>query len=112
MRLTGLDPRFFARDGRTGEGMAFLCPHCKKDILIVTFANPIDGGEPFPLNKFDLLFGVLKHIYKQEELGLVVPPGCHWTRKGESFESMTISPSVDASKSGNWHGFITDGVIS
>jgi hypothetical protein len=34
-----------------------------------------------------------------------------WTLVGDSFESLTISPSVDASAAGHWHGFIQAGKI-
>ncbi len=35
-----------------------------------------------------------------------------WAMKdGPIFETMTITPSIDASASGHWHGFITNGEI-
>ena len=29
----------------------------------------------------------------------------------DNFDTMTVTPSIDASGSGNWHGFITNGEI-
>lgn len=35
-----------------------------------------------------------------------------WTFEGNDFSTLTVTPSIDASASGNWHGFITNGRIS
>jgi hypothetical protein len=32
-----------------------------------------------------------------------------WRASGDTFEAMTLTPSVDASKEGHWHGHITNG---
>jgi hypothetical protein len=34
-----------------------------------------------------------------------------WRFAGNDFETMTVTPSIDASASGNWHGFIVNGGI-
>ena len=34
-----------------------------------------------------------------------------WDMTGDQFDSLSLSPSVDASKRGHWHGFITNGEI-
>ena len=34
-----------------------------------------------------------------------------WQFEGNDFNSLTVSPSIDASRSGNWHGFIRNGEI-
>jgi len=38
-------------------------------------------------------------------------PPCAWSITGD-FSNMTVTPSIDASKSGNWHGFIRNGEIT
>jgi hypothetical protein len=42
-------------------------------------------------------------------------PDCQWTVAGgiesASFETISVTPSLDGSAGGNWHGFITDGQI-
>lgn len=44
--------------------------------------------------------------------GFAAPPYV-WTLHGdEDFRTLTLTPSVDASKAGHWHGFITNGEIS
>lgn len=109
MRLTDLDPRWAVDadiviggvsrhyDGRQGMAVSFECPCCvqreretgdkKVTRLAVWFANPIDGLPPTD---------DAEHL---------------WQRSGESFEALTLSPSIDASKFGHWHGFITNGEI-
>lgn len=39
------------------------------------------------------------------------PDHC-WRYEGSDFATMTVTPSIDASASGNWHGFITNGDIT
>lgn len=34
-----------------------------------------------------------------------------WLRSGETFETMSLTPSVDFSKYKEWHGFIANGEI-
>lgn len=99
MKLTDLDPRWacdadiviggVARhyEGRQGMAVSFECPHCRECRLAVWFANPIDGLPP-----------------TDDATKL-------WQRTGETFETLTLTPSIDASKDGHWHGFITGGDI-
>ncbi len=37
----------------------------------------------------------------------------YWQRTGDTFETLTLTPSVDAASHGvgHWHGFITNGEI-
>lgn len=41
--------------------------------------------------------------------------GTHWAIAGgienAAFETLTVTPSLDGSPGGNWHGFITNGEI-
>ncbi len=111
MRLTDLDPRWFAEAGRKGQGMTFLCPHCQTCRLAVTFANPADAGEPHPIHKYDVLAASLEQNHSEAERRDIVPPGFLWERKGDDFGMLTIEPSVDASRSGHWHGYIRNGEI-
>lgn len=93
MKLTDLDPHWMiTTDGRQGMGVNFECPHCDGDQRLgVWFSNPLDGGEP-----------------ASAEHG----PAPRWKRTGDSFENMTLTPSIDASNSGHWHGFITNGEVT
>jgi hypothetical protein len=97
MRLSELNPRW-AIDAdiiiggisqhfpdRHGMAISFDCPHCRVQRLAVWFSNPIDGGPP-----------------TDDATAL-------WQRTGDDFETLTLAPSIDASKFGHWHGFITNG---
>lgn len=104
MKLTDLDPAFlgaggegvYDKDGnpaprREGVGILLNCPCGNNDEnhkLYVPFANPLDGGPS--------LYG---------ERG--------WQREGDTFEKLTLSPSIlrrDPDGCG-WHGFIRNGEI-
>jgi hypothetical protein len=65
--------------------ISFDCPHCRTERLAVWLANPIDGLPP-----------------TDDAIHL-------WDRTGDTFETLTLSPSVDASKLGHWHGVIENG---
>ena len=104
MRLIELEPRWFTfahpADGVDFRfGLTFLCPHCLTQRLGVAFDPPIDPD--------NLLLQ-----------GMIWPrrSGNVWHREGETFETLTLTPSIDASGSrlnfdGHWHGYITNGEI-
>ncbi len=73
---------------RTGMAISFDCPCClgtpKATRLCVYFKNPIDGGLPSDDGKL-------------------------WERSGETFENLTLAPSVDVSEHEHWHGHIKNG---
>jgi hypothetical protein len=111
MKLTDLAPRWAADadimiggvnhhyKNRHGMAVTFACPHCVAlnpgvverngavQFLGVWFENPIDGLPPTD---------GASHL---------------WQRTGDSFENLTLAPSVDASADGHWHGFIQNGEI-
>jgi hypothetical protein len=100
MRLTELNPRWttWLTNLVTGveaptNGISFDCPTCRKQRLHTTFLPMIDPQ------------GLLAK-------GLRTPDGEHWTRQGETFDTLTLSPSVDCSQSGCWHGHIKNGEIT
>lgn len=88
MKLTELSPRWVKYgEGRQGMGISFISPKSEDDGLriAVWFKNPIDGGEPINDK----------------------PTRCLWERTGDTFENLSLTPSVDASPA--WHGWITNG---
>ena len=74
-------------------GITFLCPHCGKTRLYCPFKNPIDPH------------GYIGRVFNWPD----TPGG--WLRVGETFETITLSPSVDSTAHGHWHGFIEGGAI-
>jgi hypothetical protein len=104
MKLTDLRPSFIGqggegitRDGqpvlrREGVGLACDCPCGCGSAMFIPFANPLDGGPN-------------EH-----------PKG--WQREGDTFETLTLRPSIRRLKwtdthgvehGCGWHGFITNG---
>jgi hypothetical protein len=114
MRLVDLNPHWISewtpagKPQRHGQGLMLDCPHCvasgiKSDSpkmvrLPVAFKNPLDGGPPF---------GPDSHPN-----GVPIPRPL-WQRTGDTFETLTLSPSIDASgtHAGGWHGHIQNGQI-
>lgn len=99
MRLTDLDPHWAGIQHWTGPdifyiGLTLVCPHCRATRLYVPFKNPIDPAG-----------WIGKGILWKE-------PVQAWTRTGDTFETITVVPSVDAGYHGHWHGFIQNGEVS
>lgn len=100
MRLTELEPEFYGAGGdgitradgspvpkRSGIGMTFKCPCGCAIECAVPFANPVDGGPA---------------------------DGRGWERTGDTFDVMTLSPSILRSKEKGgcgWHGWIRNGEV-
>jgi hypothetical protein len=101
LKLAELNPRWIGRDGvftdepSEGCGVAFRCP-CKTcaqsdrhHTIAVHFDKPLDGG-PSRNPKLD------------------------WHRTGDTFETLTLTPSIwdrAAHDGHDWHGYITNGEI-
>lgn len=99
MKLIELNPRWCSAGtgNRHGMGLSFDCPVHRDHRLAVMFVNPVDGG-----------------------------PSCSdshylWHRTGDTFDVLTLGPSIDASgftagthdiKTPCWHGFIQNGEVS
>lgn len=122
MRLVALEPRWWAEPGRHGQGILFQCPHCVAAqqpgravvTLCVAFKNPLDGGLPWELNAsprrlWRVLFPSEDFEGFLSRKDYLAPPGHLWTRTGTTFEALTLSPSVDFSRGGHWHGFLKAG---
>ena len=118
MRLADLNPRWFSQGAdRRGQGLTFDCPHCvaaraeHPTRLGVAFVPTLDGGAPIGLNPKQLWPALWPESESDGPKTTTVPPGIHWQRAGDTFDTLTLSPSVDASASGHWHGFIVNGEI-
>lgn len=64
----------------------------------VGFQNALDNGTPFgPDSRPD---------------GVPIPRPL-WHRTGDTFDTLTLAPSIDASKTheGGWHGHVRNGLI-
>lgn len=100
MKLTELEAGFVSTGGfRTG--LHFLCPRCRRQQLVVPFANPPSNGAPD---------ASLNHR------------GVLWRRTGATLEDITLEPSVDAlhvnggvdgapREECRWHGWVRNGEV-
>lgn len=98
MRLTDLDPRWFVVEpGGPRVGLTFECPHCRQTRLGVAFHHAM-------------------HAEAEDAYIMAKRPGTDaqhiWTLSGgDDFGALSLSPSVDGSARGHWHGFVTNGEI-
>lgn len=101
MRLNELNPRYIMR-GEEKVGFLFLCPHCKVTTIFCTIVGLSSKQqmtlmhEQFPNNHGDVI---------------LAKSGLAWAADSQDFNSMSVTPSIDSSAAGHWHGFITKGQI-
>ena len=94
LRLVDLAPHWYClEEGGLRVGLTFECPHCRTQRLGVTFHEKGQEAITDP------------YIHAHSDAKFI------WTKTGDSFENLTLFPSVDASKTGHWHGWITNGEI-
>lgn len=106
MKLLDLDPQWLLKDGKR---------------VGFTFVSPVQHEHPTRKTKWrqscfpkptstDDQFKAIGDAPVQ-----LCNPSCGWTIAGgidaATFETMTVTPSIDGSAGGLWHGFITNGEI-
>lgn len=108
MKLTDLEPHWVGLMPGHAIGITFLCPHCRQCRIGVPFDEPI-GGE-----KLESIIGrdLTVHLHSQKKFLADLMNKKHWHREGETFETLTLSPSIDTSEHGHWHGHINNGEIT
>lgn len=98
MKLVDLNPRWYeAVAAGNRVGFTFDCPCCAGASRLAVAVH-LDGTnlDPDPDNPQQFAAG--EHV---------------WTiSSGDGFENLSLTPSVDASGSGHWHGYITNGTIA
>jgi len=97
MKLIDLNPQMV-----TPHLIVFLCPHCREVLLSV---KDIVMSQSEQMDAFDTKLGT---PWPMPVVGC--KPEMAWSISG-NFETMTVLPSLDASASGHWHGFIRNGEI-
>lgn len=109
MKLTELDPQWLLKDGER-VGLMFRCPlepinpHRLQSCFFVALPST---------DQLDLVMAVIG-----ENSGLIVQlcnPQMAWactpSLEEATFDNISITPSIDGSAGGNWHGYITNGEI-
>ena len=99
IKLADLNPIFVSHGGegitnsKTGEpvpysdkiGINFDCPCGNGERVFIAFENPVHGAPPIETKNHT------------------------WKRKGEEFETMSLTPSIRRMDKCKWNGFLTDG---
>jgi hypothetical protein len=77
-------------------GVSFICPHCLDQRLAVLF-HPIIDPDGWAVKN-----------------GWALPDATNkrWQRTGDTFNTLTLKPSIDCSGSKHWHGFVTNGEVT
>jgi hypothetical protein len=97
MKLTDLEPRYYVREeGGHPVGITFACPHCAASGQRLAIAIHLDGTDMDPDPDNPQQWGAPETVWKVEA--------------GDSFENLSLSPSIDAKN--HWHGYITNGEIT
>lgn len=115
MRLSELEPHWVATfDAPEGvhQGVRFNCPCCGTQRLVIMFDVSIGDHPPADLDRLREVQADCDHPEFHRELQDHHMGAILWHRVGETFENLTLTPSIDASKWGHWHGFITNGAIT
>lgn len=104
MKLTDLDPRWIEHEGRR-IGFCFISP--TKPLWRQTcYAE----RTPHKVQR-----QVIETMFEAPHSVQGCNPDCAWTIAGgiasATFETMTVTPSLDGSAGGLWHGHITNGQI-
>ncbi len=100
MKLTELEPRWLNENV-----FAFRCPHCRNTWL--TCKNVAFGNK----EQRELAIAAGLEPTGPRYGAVLTMPAVAWQWDVADFTTMSITPSIDASKSGHWHGFVTKGEI-
>lgn len=104
MKLTDLEPRWIHPNI-----VVFLCPHCRK--ILLSFKN-IQMGHKEQREIFEKElgddWGRLVVLSKPEQ-AWSISGSVPIDTKAAFITDLTVSPSIDASNSGHWHGTIIKG---
>ena len=121
VRLLDLSPIWLERDGRR-VALMFNCPHCwpAKREWITCFFEPagtlpkandnIPGDREMFRRAFDA-----RGIADADDLAWTVlscEPNSAWKRTSDDLATLSITPSIDGSAAGHWHGCITNGLVA
>lgn len=106
MRLRDLDPHWLMKDGAR-VGFVFVSPTRTTEWM---YQSCFEDG---PAIREQLR--LFARLFPGEPWAVVQPcrQGARWAIAGgiesATWDTMTVTPSLDGSAGGNWHGFITNG---
>lgn len=108
MKLTDLEPRWILGN----HVFAFLCPHCR-DFFLCCKSIPMSQRDQWAL--FEREFGEYWNecvVPMREDTCWSITGTISSDQQAAFPTDLTVTPSIDASASGCWHGFITNGEIT
>lgn len=115
MRLTDLDPRWLVNDAGQKIGFAFLCLTSPKNGKLPNYQSCFFAPTPAAVQRAAVERAGLDWHGGQPSIVQLCKEECGWTSsvppEQANFDTMTVTPSIDGSAGGNWHGFITNGNI-
>lgn len=100
MKLTDLNPRWVGLNNWSSESVYFIG---------VSFDSPTTG------KRLAVLFTPSidpEGLAAKYQWGDFFPEAKKWARTGDTFETLTLTPSLDFSAHGEWHGHITNGNVT
>lgn len=101
MKLTELEPRWVHE-----HVFVFRCPHCRKTWLSCK-SVAMSTKEQFEI------FRAASIEPAGPQYGVVpMRVDCAWKISDRDFAAMTVTPSIDASAAGHWHGVISKGEVT
>jgi hypothetical protein len=117
VKLIELDPRWLMRDGRR-IGIVFRTPHSERPQSAGHYQTCFFEPTPRDVQR-EVVWAAADDLKGegQQHFGAWQPanPDIAWTVAGgvdgASLETLTVTPSIDGSRGGLWHGFITEGEI-
>lgn len=115
VKLTDLNPHWVSALGvpaGTKLGIRFDSPINREDKIAVFFKNPVCGSPAVDLEELLRVQCDCDHPKYEQWLHDHHIGSCLWQRTGDSFENLTLTPSIDCSKWGGWHGYLTNGQVS
>lgn len=118
MKLTELKPKWMQHEGQN-VAIIFLCPDCVRGIckqkpltwLTCTF---VALGHKEQAAMIEDVIARYPEDFKAtdtEEHDVVHCEKLAWERSVKILEEISITPSLDASRAGHWHGHVTNGEI-
>lgn len=110
MRLVDLQPAWLLKDGKR-IGFIFLSPthlgNTENPQWQTCFLVPTPNSEQWD--------AIESYIAMTRQVVQLCTEGATWTCtppiEEATFENISVTPSLDGSKGGNWHGYITNGEI-
>lgn len=110
MRLTDLEPRWLMKDG-VRLGFAFRSPTCRPASQRIYWQTCMENP-PSVSDQIDLW---VANGFEDHHLLQPCNPAAHWRctppLPEADFGNISVTPSLDGSAGGLWHGFITNGEI-